>query len=140
MKDRAFLDTNILVYAYDRQDPGKQTTAQKIIVKGIEQENLVLSVQVLSEFFTAVTRHIPTPMTPEEARVVISTVSILPVQELDLPIVDRAIDLHLRYQIAYWDALIVSAAERSQCTLILSEDLSDGQSYGEILVRDPFRG
>jgi predicted nucleic acid-binding protein len=96
-------------------------------------------VQVLGEFFNVVTRHIPRPVTSDEAREIIATISILPVQEIDLAMVNRAIDTHKMYQIAYWDALIISAAERAGCKLILSEDFSDGQTYHEILVRNPFK-
>jgi predicted nucleic acid-binding protein len=138
MSDRAFLDTNILVYAYDQHDPQKQRKAQALITGGIEQENLFLSVQVLSEFFNVVTRHISQPMTTDEAQRIIGVISILPVQEIDLAMVNRAIDTHKMYRISYWDALIVSAAERGGCALILSEDFSDGQAYHEILVRNPF--
>jgi predicted nucleic acid-binding protein len=138
MSDRAFLDTNILVYAFDQHEPHKQRKAQELITDGIEKENLLLSVQVLCEFFNVVTRNIPQPMTPNEAQEIIGTISILPVQEIDLTMVNRAIDTHKRYQISYWDALIVSAAERAGCTLILSEDLSDGQTYHNIVVRNPF--
>jgi predicted nucleic acid-binding protein len=138
MSDRAFLDTNILVYAYDQHEPHKQRKAQELITDGIEKENLLLSVQVLGEFFNVVTRNIPQPMTPNEAQEIIGTISILPVQEIDLTMVNRAIDTHKRYQISYWDALIVSAAERAGCTLILSEDLSDGQTYHNIVVSNPF--
>ena len=138
MNDRAFLDTNILVYAYDQHDPVKQKKAQELITTGIEQENLVLSVQVLGEFFNVVTRRIPQPVTSDEAREVIASIGILPVQEIDLAMVNRAIDVHKKYQIAYWDALIISAAERSGCKLILTEDLRDGQTYHDILVRNPF--
>jgi predicted nucleic acid-binding protein len=69
-------------------------------------------VQVLGEFFNVVTRNIPQPMTPSEAKEIIGTISILPVQEIDLTMVNRAIDTHKMYQISYWDALIVSAAEQ----------------------------
>ncbi len=138
MSDRAFLDTNILVYAYDQHEPHKQRKAQELITDGIEKENLLLSVQVLGEFFNVVTRHIPQPMTPDEAQEIIATISILPVQEIDLAMVNRAIDTHKTYRISYWDALIVTAAERAGCTLILSEDLSDGQAYHNMVVRNPF--
>ena len=139
MSDRVFLYSNILVYAYDRHDPRKQNKAQKLLTDGIERETLVLSVQVLGEFFNVVTRYIPQPVTSDEAREIIATISILPVQEIDLAMVNRAIDTHKTYQIAYSDALIISAAERAGCKLILSEDFSDGQAYHEILVRNPFR-
>ena len=118
--------------------PHKQRKAQELITNGIEQESLILSVQVVGEFFNVVTRHIPQPMTPDEAQEIIGTISILPVQEIDLAIVNRAIATHKTYRISYWDALIVSAAERAGCNLILSEDLSDGQTYHNIVVRNPF--
>ena len=138
MSDKAFLDTNILVYAYDQHEPHKQRIAQKLIADGIERENLLLSVQVLGDFFNVVTRHIPHPMTPDEAQEILAIISYLPVQEIDLAMVNRAIETHKRYQISYWDALIVSAAERAGCTSILTEDLSDGQTYHSIVVRNPF--
>ena len=137
MSDRAFFDTNILVYAYDQHDPRKQSKAQEVLTDGIERENLVLSVQVLSEFFNVVTSHIPQPVSSDEDREIVAALGILPVQEIDLAMVKRAIDTHKMYQIAYWDALIISAAERAGCTLILSEDLGDGQAYQEILLRNP---
>lgn len=139
MNDRAFLDTNILVYAYDQHEPRKQDKAQELLTNGIEQENLVLSVQVLGEFFNVVTRHISQPLTPDEAREIIAAVSVLPVQEIDLAMVNRAIDTHKMYQIPYWDALIISAAERAGCKTILSEDLNDGQMIHDILVHNPFK-
>jgi predicted nucleic acid-binding protein len=138
MSDRAFLDTNILVYAYDQNEPRKQGIARKLITDGIKNENLLFSVQVLGEFFNVVTRHIPQPMTPGEAKEIIAIISFLPVQEIDSAMVNRAIDTHKRYQISYWDALIVSAAERAGCTSIFSEDLSHGQLYHSIAVLNPF--
>ena len=138
MSDRTFLDTNVLVYAYDRSDPQKQAKAQGVLTDGIEQENVVLSVQVLSEFFTVVTRRIKEPMSSEEAQQVIGILSVLPVQEIDVTMVNRAIDAHKRHQISYWDSLIIAAAERAGCERLLSEDLTDGQVYDGVLVGNPF--
>ncbi|MBW2433979.1 MAG: PIN domain-containing protein [Deltaproteobacteria bacterium] len=138
MSDSAFLDTNILVYAYDEHEPKKQKKAQYILTAGIDQENIVVSVQVLSEFFNVVTRHIRKPMSADEAQEIINTLSILPVQELDLTMVNRAIDTHKTYQISFWDSMIISAAERAGCTMIISEDLSHGQTYHNMVVRNPF--
>jgi len=130
---------NLLLYVYDQHDPQKQTKAQGLLTDGIKQENLFLSVQVLGAFFSVVTRHIPQPMSPGEAREIIDTLSILPVQDIDMTMVKRAIDTHEMYQISYWDSLIVSAAERAGCRIILSEDLSDGQTYHHIRVSNPFK-
>jgi len=139
MSDKAFLDTNILVYAYDEHDPKKQKKAQTLLTEGVENENTVLSVQVLGEFFNVVTRHIKPLLSSEEAQEIIHTLSIMPVQEIDLAMVNRAIDTCKTYQISYWDALIISAAERAGCVQIFSEDLSDGQSYRHIRVCNPFK-
>ena len=53
-------------------------------------------------------------------------------------LVRRAIETHKEYGITYWDSLIVAAAERADCTRIVSEDLNSGQSYHGITVVDPF--
>ena len=62
MTDRDFLDSNILVYAYDRDQPQKQALAQTLLISGIENETSVVSAQVLSEFFAVATRRIPAPL------------------------------------------------------------------------------
>jgi predicted nucleic acid-binding protein len=77
-------------------------------------------------------------MSSDEAQQIIDTLSILPVQEIDLTMVNRAIETHKAYQISYWDSLIFAAAERTECTQILSEDLNDGQIYHNISVCNPF--
>jgi predicted nucleic acid-binding protein len=139
MKDRFFLDTNILVYAYDRHDPRKQEIAQSLLIDGMENESAALSVQVLSEFFNVVTRQIKQSMTTDEAQKAIELFSNLLIQEIDLAMVERAIETHKIFRISYWDALIVSAAERAGCKRILSEDLNDGQLYHGILIFNPFK-
>ena len=61
------------------------------------------------------------------------------VSEIDLHLVRDAIAIHERYQLRYWDALIIATAKRMQCTEVLSEDMSDGQDYGGVVVRNPFK-
>ena len=138
MADSAFLDTNVLVYMYDRHAPAKQAIARSLVGSGIERGILVLSVQVLGEFFSAVTRRIPNPLSADEAEQEVNRIAVLPVIGIDSALVRRGIDTHKRYRIAYWDALIVVAAERAGCTQIFSEDLNPGQSYNDIVVRNPF--
>lgn len=138
MADRAFLDTNVLVYMYDRSVPTKRATARQLVRSGIERGTLVVSVQVLGEFFAVVTRRIPNPLSTEEAEEEISRIAVLSVVGIDTAIVRRAIYTHKRYGIAYWDALIVATAERAGCARIISEDLNPGQSYNGMLVENPF--
>ena len=137
MTDRTFIDTNILVYAYDSRDLQKQERAQAILKRGIEAETAILSAQVLSEFFTVVTRRIPSPLSIQEAEDALNLISVLPVIEIDLWLVRRAIGIHRDYRITYWDSLIVAAAERAECVQIFSEDFNPGQSYNGVVVVNP---
>ncbi len=138
MPDRNFIDTNILVYAYDSADPAKQEHARHILRSGITEETAVLSAQVLGEFFTVATSRISEPLSAEEAEEVLGILSVLPVVEIDLRLVLRATGIHRRYDINYWDSLIVAAAQRAGCTQILTEDLNTGQSYQNMLAVNPF--
>ena len=138
MPDREFIDTNILVYAYDRHDLAKHSKAQELLTNGIENETAVLSAQVLSEFFTVVTSRIPNPLSIEQAEEAIDLFAILLVVELDLATTRRAINTHKQYRVSYWDSLIIAAAEKAGCIRIISEDLNPGQSYHGIVVVNPF--
>lgn len=138
MSDRRFVDTNVLVYAYDTDSATKQVGALRLLRDGILNDALAVSAQVLGEFFTVVTRRIPTPLTADGAADAIETLKPIPVVEIDRQLVERAIETHKRYGIAYWDALIVAAAERAGCAEVLSEDLSAGQRYGDVIVNNPF--
>lgn len=139
MSDRVFLDTNVLVYAYDQHDLNKQAKAQDLLTSGMTTESAVLSSQVLGEFFVVVTRKIKDPVSAEDAQRIIELLSMFPVVDIDVTLVKRAIETLTRYGISYWDALIVAAAERAGCSKILSEDLANGQTYNEVLIEDPFK-
>lgn len=138
MKGADFFDTNIIVYAYDNYFPDKQQRARKIILSGVRDGNGVLSTQVLGEFFTVVTRKINKPLSVRNARDIIKYMGRMMVQEIDLLIVERALDTLEQYKISYWDSLIIAAAERAQCKRILSEDLDAGQIYHGIEITNPF--
>jgi predicted nucleic acid-binding protein len=138
MKGDNFFDTNILVYAYDNHFPDKQQRAQELIISAVKNGNGVLSTQVLGEFFTVVTRKIRAPLSVRDARSIIQYMGSMPVQEIDLLIVKRAIDTLEQYKISYWDSLIIAAAERAQCNCILSEDFNAGQKYHGIEITNPF--
>ncbi len=126
------------MYAYDNHFPDKQQRAREIIISAVRSGNGVLSTQVLGEFFTVVTRKIKMPLSIRNARNIIEYLGRMPVQEIDLLIVERAIDTLEQYKISYWDSLIVAAAERAQCKRILSEDLNAEQKYHGIEIVNPF--
>lgn len=138
MKGADFIDTNILVYAYDNHFPDKQQRAREILIRAVKNGSGVLSTQVLGEFFTVVTKKIKVPLSVKNARDIIKYMGSMPVQEIDLLIVNRAIDTLEKYKISYWDSLIIAAAERAGCNHILSEDLNAGQKYYEMEIINPF--
>ena len=137
-RHRRFVDTNVLVYAYDKHSETKQAGALRLLRAGMLNDALAVSAQVLGEFIAVVTRRIPTPLTADEAAAAIDALKPVPVVEIDRQLVERAIETHKRYGIAYWDALIVAAAERAGCVEVLSEDLNAGQRYGGVVVSNPF--
>jgi len=138
MTAKRFLDTNVLVYAYDTDSPAKQDVARTLLREALQSGNAVVSAQVLGEFFVTVTRRIPDPLTVDAAQEAVAALQGLPVVALDGPMVGRAIDTLRQYQISYWDALILAAAERAECEAVLSEDLSADQSYHGLRVDNPF--
>ncbi len=133
-----FIDGNILVYAHDRSETAKCPLARRLVLDSVKAGNAVISAQVLSEFFTTVTRKIAEPLSVRAARHEVSVLARLRVVPIDSTLIVRAIDLMSAHQTSYWDALILSAAERARCATVWSEDLSDGQRYGSLKVVNPF--
>lgn len=133
-----FIDTNLLVYAYDSSEEKKQKRCQEILVEGVTNGSLRLSTQVLGEFVTVFRKKFP----KEDLEAKLTTVLDLFVGETVIPIDYRttllALRLMCRYQISYWDAQILAAAKRGECVYVLSEDLSDGQNYEGVVVRCPW--
>lgn len=136
---RAFLDTNVLVYAVDEGEPEKQAVARNLLESAGENE-FVLSTQVLGEFYVVVTRKLEVPLSEEIAAQAVDLLGAVAVVPTDAGLVKAAIRIGRRSQISYWDALVVAAAEAAGCERLLSEDLGDGQSIGEVRVENPFGG
>jgi predicted nucleic acid-binding protein len=138
MSAKAFLDTNILVYAHDKAYPDKMAKARELIFQGMRTGQAAISAQVLSELFVTITQKAKKPMTVEQARREIELLSNLETAEIDASIVLRAVSIKQLWHLNYWDSLIIAAAERSRCAIIYSEDFSDGQHLGPITVQNPF--
>ena len=136
MTERAFVDTNIWVYAVDRSDPAKRERARVAITPPTDA-HIAISSQVLSEFHTVVTRKLQPPLSDEQAAQMVDRLSQLPVVPVDADLVVRAIAGSRTWGISLWDALIVRAAEVAGCTILLSEDLADGATYGSVRVSNP---
>jgi predicted nucleic acid-binding protein len=133
-----FIDTNILVYAYDRSAGEKHRLAVELLRHLWEDETGCLSLQVLQEFHFTVTCKIANPLDLQTARLIVSDLSHWRLHTPEVRDLLSAIDYQLNYQLSFWDALIVLSAARLGCQQLLSEDLNHGQSYSGVQVINPF--
>lgn len=133
-----FLDTNILLYAVSKA-PAESAKSQ-VALRLLDREDVGLSVQVLQEFFVQATR--PTKewrLTHRQAILLIESWLRFRVQPVTTSVLMAAIEASERFRVSYWDAAIIEGARALGCKELLSEDLNDGQDYGGVTVRNPFR-
>lgn len=97
----------------------------------------VVSTQVLQEFYVTVTAKIPNPLKPREARQIISDLGTWTVAVLETRDILAGSEMAERHRLSFWDGLILAAAHKEEAATLWSEDLSHGQKYGEITVRNP---
>jgi predicted nucleic acid-binding protein len=134
-----FCDTNVLVYAYDLSAGAKRQQAMHLVSRLWDARAGILSVQVLQELFVSLTRKVPQRLPAFEARQIVSDLASWRVFAPDAEDVLEAIDGSTRWQISFWDAMVVTAARRAGADAIWSEDLNDRQRYDGVEVRNPFR-
>jgi predicted nucleic acid-binding protein len=136
---RKFFDTNLLVYLHDLSEPGKRARAGEVFEAAVRADEVVLSAQVLQEFFVVATRLEASPLSIEEAEAQLNRYSRLEVVRADAELVLAAVARLRRSKISFWDALVVEAALRAGCTTLYSEDLRDGWLVdGRLRVVNPF--
>jgi predicted nucleic acid-binding protein len=134
----SFVDTNILIYAEDRDAKAKHRTARDIVVDLWESREGVVSAQVLQEFYVNATRKRKRPLAPAKAKEIVEEYLTWTVIDNTGSMLVDAIELHRKAQLSFWDALIVQAAIRGGCDRLYSEDLNAGQRYGSVVVVNPF--
>jgi predicted nucleic acid-binding protein len=139
MSDKAFLDTNIFVYANDRTEPRKQSIALRLVREATIHGGGAVSYQVIQEFFNVVLTKTSQKMSYEEARQFLATV-FLPLLSVpsSVGLVSDAMRIHERYRLSWYDSLIVAAAQQAGCDRLYSEDLQHGQQFGGVRVENPF--
>ena len=138
MPDKAFFDTNILVYAHD-QSAGRKHDRTRDLVRDLWASGEgCLSIQVLQEFFVTVTRKVANPLSSEIAVQIITDLSVWQVHCPGVDDVLAAIRLQDRYRVSFWDAMIIASAVALGCETIWSEDLNPGHVYDSVQVQSPF--
>jgi predicted nucleic acid-binding protein len=133
-----FLDTNILVYAYDTASGTKHEQAYDLVADLAKRKEIAISVQTMQEFFVIATRKIPAPLSASQAAARLQVFSRWRVYSPLAQDVIEAAQLSGRDQLSLWDSMILLAAQRTGCSTLWTEDLSDGQEFGGVTVRNPF--
>jgi len=135
----SFVDTNIFLYAYDSSLPTKQSIASKLIKELWINRSGCLSVQVLQELYVNLTRKIRTPLSIAEARQIVSDLNQWQCFVPDGLSIIGATEIQERYNISFWDAMIVYSAKCLYCKVLWSEDLNHNQYYSGVKVINPFK-
>jgi predicted nucleic acid-binding protein len=137
MSARSFFDTNVLIYADDKAAPAKQRKALDLVAEHRRARTGVVSLQVLQEYFVAVTRKLRV-----DAAIARRKIELLAEFDVAVPEVQdilAAIDLHRLHGFSFWDALILRAAKQAGCSVLFSEDLQPAREIDGVRVVNPFQ-
>ena len=134
-----FFDSNVLVYVLDVSNPEKRATARRLIQDALHTGEGQISFQVIQETLNVITGKFQRPVTPDDARqfldrVLVPLWTVMPTQAL----YHRALEIHVRYQFSFYDALIVAAALAAGCSRLYSEDLQHGQRIESLTIQNHF--
>jgi len=140
MTGKTFLDSNVLVYSVDESPAEKARHERAVELLSAHPEDLVVSTQVLQEFYVTVTRKLKKPLAVGKARDIVDEYLTWTVVDNTGAILLDAIDLQRHAKLSFWDALVVQAAITAGCDRLYSEDLNAGQRFGATLVVNPFAG
>lgn len=133
---RTFVDTNVLVYAVDASQPEKRAAAAAFLEARADE--LVVSTQVLSEFYVVATRRLARPLSEADAADHVADLARLPVAAIDADVVRDGIRVSREAGLSYWDGLILAAARATGCTVVATEDLTGGATIGGVVIENPF--
>ena len=137
MTARSFFDANVLIYTDDRAAPAKQRRALELVAEHRLAGTGVISLQVLQEYFVAVTRKLH--VEAQIARRKVELLAEFDVAALGLPDILAAIDLHRLHNFSFWDSLILRAALQTGCSVLFSEDFDHAREVDGVRIVNPFR-
>jgi len=138
MSARTLLDSDVLVYSVDESPAEKAKHERAVELLSAQPADLVVSTQVLQEFYVVTTRKLKNPLSEERAARAVRGIAKLDVVGVDAPLVLAAVDTSRTVQISLWDALIIEAASRAGCERVLSEDLNASQVIRGVRIENPF--
>ncbi|MGH7884672.1 MAG: PIN domain-containing protein [Thermodesulfobacteriota bacterium] len=138
MSERVFIDTNVAVYLFDNGSPEKQKEARNIFSSVKYRGKLLISTQVLHEFYVVVTKKLSTPLDPKAADKAVQNLAALQVVQIDTEMIMSAINLLQKEKISFCDSLIIQSAIVGGAKKLYSEDLQNGRKFGDLEIKNPF--
>ena len=136
--NKTFLDTNIIVYAYDSSAKNKHEIAKKIMIDLWDSGHGLISTQVLQEFYVSITKKIPKPLEINLAKRIIEDLLYWDVIVNNGEAILEAIEIQRRNKFSFWDSMVVQAALKGGAELLLSEDLESGRVISGVKIENPF--
>jgi predicted nucleic acid-binding protein len=139
MRERFFLDTNVLVYTFDATAPHKQKIAQELVARALKDREGIISYQVTQEFLNVALRKFTPPMSSLGAqtylrRVLVPLCDVFP----DSSLYSDALSIGAETGWTFYDSLIVASAAAGKCRSLVSEDLQSGRTIRNVEIRNPF--
>lgn len=139
MSAKFFLDTNVLIYSFDKRSPAKCKKAIELIGEAVEDHHGIISYQVVQEFISAASRKFATPLRPDDLNAYVRTI-LLPLCEVhsSSELFRRALDVSEQTGFSFYDCLIVASALEAGCSTLYSEDLQSGRIFNGLRIVNPF--
>lgn len=139
MNDKYFIDTNILIYSFDTANKEKQSIAKQIIQEAMDKQCGCISFQVIQEFLNTATRKFKVPLSPSDCQRYLNLI-LEPLCEVftSIELYFQSLEIMERWQYAFYDSLIISAALQANCTALYTEDLQHGQKIKNLTITNPF--
>lgn len=138
MSDDVFVDTNVLVYARDTRDAAKQARAQSWLERLWRERRGRTSMQVLNEYYVVTTRKLSPGLPREDAWADVQALMAWRPVVTNGALLTTGRTLEREYDLAWWDALVIAAAETANCRTLLSEDFQNGRRFHSVQVCNPF--
>ena len=139
MSEEYFLDTNILIYAFDRSQPSKRKTAEKLIVQGVRESRAIINWQVAQEFLSLATKKFKKALNPNEVDKILNELlrplwKVSPTPEL----FQDSLHINKISKYSFYDSLILASAKAARCGVIYSEDFQHNQVVEDVRIMNPF--
>jgi predicted nucleic acid-binding protein len=141
MSARSFLDTNVFIYDVDIEAPQtKKAIAEDLIRESLASHQGVISYQVIQEFLAVSTQKFAASLSAADSRRYLETV-LKPMLRVhsSIELFHEALDIRARYQLSWYDSLIVAAAAEASCSVLYTEDLQHGSKINGVRIENPFR-